>query len=731
MSEAGMKTLLLVEDEIILAMTEKKQLENYGYAVRTVNTGEQAIEAVKTSPEIDLVLMDINLGDGIDGTQAAEIILKDHDIPIVFVSSHSEREVVEKTEKITSYGYVVKNSSITVLDASIKMAFKLFDAKQAMKISSKKDHESAQLLGNIIDSFPGIIFWKDKNFIYKGCNLALAQSAGLESIQEIIGKSDYDMPWGKYEAEKYREADQNVLEKSITKVHILETQHTSNNSITWHDTSKVPLFDTEGNVSGLLGVSLDITESKILEEAIRESEEKYRLLHESAGIGIGYYSVDGIVLSYNTLAAKHMGGVPEDFIGKSIFELFPAADAEAYLDRIKSASTCEKPEVYEDKVALPNGNIYFLSTFTRITGVNGKLSGIQIISQDVTNQKMIEIELQQKNEAYEAINEELRSTTEELQVQNEEHIISAELLRQSETRLMQAEKVAKIGNWTLQLDTKTIIASDGADEIYGVDFHRVPLAEVQNIPLPEYRSKLDKALSDLITNNIPYNLEFKIRRPSDGAIVDIHSVATFDKKTNTVFGVIQDISDYKKELYLNAVLSSRITLAMDSANMAWWEMDIPTGTVVFDKKKTDMLGYQAEDFKTYKDFMALVHPDDSEKAMNSMRNHFSGIADKYETEYRIKSKSGMYKWFYDIGSITVRDANGKPIKVVGIVIDISERKKAEEVLIDSEERFNLAIECTDAGVWDWDMINDKVVYSVRWKSMLGYADHEVENAFSG
>jgi CheY-like chemotaxis protein len=95
MSEVGMKTLLLVEDEIILAMTEKKQLENYGYAVKTVNTGEQSIEAVKTSPEIDLVLMDINLGDGIDGTQAAEIILKDHDIPIVFVSSHSEREVVE------------------------------------------------------------------------------------------------------------------------------------------------------------------------------------------------------------------------------------------------------------------------------------------------------------------------------------------------------------------------------------------------------------------------------------------------------------------------------------------------------------------------------------------------------------------------------------------------------------------------------------------------------------
>ncbi len=122
MRTEGQKSLLLVEDEAIIAMTEKAALEKYGYIVKTVTTGEKAVEAVKTSTGIDLILMDINLGDGIDGTEAAELILEDHDIPIVFVSSHSEREIVEKTEKITSYGYVVKNSSITVLDASIKMA---------------------------------------------------------------------------------------------------------------------------------------------------------------------------------------------------------------------------------------------------------------------------------------------------------------------------------------------------------------------------------------------------------------------------------------------------------------------------------------------------------------------------------------------------------------------------------------------------------------------------------
>ena len=151
MPEIVKKTILLVEDEMILALAERKQLENYGYAVQTVSTGEKAVEAVNASPGIDLILMDINLGPGIDGTEAAELILKDHDTPIVFVSSHSEREVVEKTERITSYGYVVKSSSITVLDASIKMAFKLFEANRNIQIINDK-------LVATIDALPDLLF---------------------------------------------------------------------------------------------------------------------------------------------------------------------------------------------------------------------------------------------------------------------------------------------------------------------------------------------------------------------------------------------------------------------------------------------------------------------------------------------------------------------------------------------------------------------------------------------
>jgi len=178
MPENAKKAVLLVEDEAILAMSEKMALEQYGYTVKTAATGEKAIEAVESDPDLDLILMDIDLGKGIDGTQAAEIILKDHDIPIVFVSSHSEREIVEKTEKITSYGYVVKSSSLTVLDASIKMAFKLFDAIKRERKKEEDLRESKKIIQkklNALTQFETGIF-----------DLELADIIDVETIQPLM-----------------------------------------------------------------------------------------------------------------------------------------------------------------------------------------------------------------------------------------------------------------------------------------------------------------------------------------------------------------------------------------------------------------------------------------------------------------------------------------------------------------------------------------------------------------
>lgn len=134
MTEIDERTILLVEDEAVIAMAEAAQLKKLGYHIRIAHNAADAIETVETHPDIRLILMDIDLGRGSpDGTEAAAEILSRHQVPVVFLSSHTEPEIVEKTEKISSYGYIVKNSGINVLDRSIQMALKLFDAHQELK----------------------------------------------------------------------------------------------------------------------------------------------------------------------------------------------------------------------------------------------------------------------------------------------------------------------------------------------------------------------------------------------------------------------------------------------------------------------------------------------------------------------------------------------------------------------------------------------------------------------
>ncbi len=175
--------------------------------------------------------------------------------------------------------------------------------------------------------------------------------------------------------------------------------------LSWNATSA----DSEGIA---LGVASDITKRKESEvqlktkneefkrakEKAEENEEKYRLLHENAGLGIGYYNTDGTVISFNSVASEDMNGVPEDFVGKSIFDLFPKEYGNVYFERLQKAAKSDEIEVYEDTVKLPTGKKWFLSTYTRIVNSKSEVLGIQIISQDVTKIKQSEVELKSAKE---------------------------------------------------------------------------------------------------------------------------------------------------------------------------------------------------------------------------------------------------------------------------------------------------------------------------------------------
>jgi PAS domain S-box-containing protein len=135
------------------------------------------------------------------------------------------------------------------------------------------------------------------------------------------------------------------------------------------------------------------------------------------------------------------------------------------------------------------------------------------------------------------------------------------LLAESESRLKRAEVVAQVGHWEFHMDTGKMLASENAGAIYGVKSLEMPIPDVQKIPLPEYRRALDDALNALIQRGEPYELDFKIRRPADGALRDIHSIATYDPEKRVVFGIIHDITELKKTETELAATNEQLTAA--------------------------------------------------------------------------------------------------------------------------------------------------------------------------
>ncbi|MFP4432263.1 MAG: PAS domain-containing protein [Spirochaetaceae bacterium] len=166
--------ILLVEDQTIIALAESKTLRDAGFAVEIVHTGEEALRVAAERDDIDLVLMDIDLGPGMDGTEAAERILEVRTLPIVFLTSHAEQEVVEKVKGITRYGYVLKNSGRFVLIESIQMALELFSAHRTTAIREKQILKISRTYGVLSDVNQAIVRMQDpRELLPKVCEIAV------------------------------------------------------------------------------------------------------------------------------------------------------------------------------------------------------------------------------------------------------------------------------------------------------------------------------------------------------------------------------------------------------------------------------------------------------------------------------------------------------------------------------------------------------------------------------
>jgi PAS domain S-box-containing protein len=395
MKESRCKTILLVEDEAVIAMNEKIELEKCGYRVITAFNGLCAVEAGKSDPSIDLVLMDIDLGNGMDGTRSAQLILEARDIPLVFLSSHTELELVNSTEQISSYGYIVKQSGITVVDASIQMAFKLHESRKKLiegEERFRKAVEQAPIAMAIVGMDGAIEFINRK-------------------AVDLFGYSHEDIPnmdrwWVQaYPDEEYRAhavADwTGRVGKALSEgVEIVGGEY----RVSRKDGGITTAFISGAIVSGKVFVLFeDITDRKRAETAIRESEERFSTAFRASPYAFMIADMDsGRILEVNDAFTAVSGYSREEALAASTLDLklwVDEADRRRFVDALRS----DIPVVREETRLRAKGGEEMLVLFSaRAIRMNDRSCIVSNI-EDITERRGVEDELKKANQDWRSI----------------------------------------------------------------------------------------------------------------------------------------------------------------------------------------------------------------------------------------------------------------------------------------------------------------------------------------
>ena len=230
-----------------------------------------------------------------------------------------------------------------------------------------------------------------------------------------------------------------------------------------------------------------------------------------------------------------------------------------------------------------------------------------------------------------------------------------------------------------------------------------------------------------------YSLEKRFVR-KDGSLVWIDLAVSLQRDPagtpTRVFAILQDISERKRlEEELNRA-NARLELALRGSNIGIWENDMPDGDYRHGRMSYvniwEQLGYgrPPDSASPYEAGMAPIHSEDRAQVEEAVRSYLAGETSEYEVEFRGRHKDGSYRWTLARG-VAVRDAGGKPIRFLGSSVDITDRKRAEEALRESEERFRGTFENAAVGIAHTDPERRFLRVNEKFCAIVGYPREEL------
>lgn len=446
-----------------------------------------------------------------------------------------------------------------------------------------------------------------------------------------------------------------------------------------------------GKPQRLFGTCLDIDALKKAEALVKESEEHYRNFFDNALVGLFRSNIsDGLLTTANKRAAEILGYEPEEMIGKiKTIDLY--ADPEQRKTLLTQLSQTSEVDNFEVDLIKKDGSLVSIAISVRANKAADYLEGAII---DITARKRAEEEMRR----YEKI---VSNSSDLLALLDSNYVYQAVNNRYCEA----------FGSAKNQILNHTPV------EFFGEDFF-----------LNTIKPNADLALSG---KDVHYEAWFDF--PSFGKrFMEVNYYPYFGENKQVLGFVVnrRDVTERKQAEAALRESEERMDLVLKAADLGSWDWNVETGEVVFNELWAEMLGYELGDIEGHvNSWKKIVHPDDMPSVMEILQEHLDGKTDFYETEHRIRHKSGDWVWVLASGRVIQRNASGQPLRACGIHLDITDRKRAEQEL-KREKAFADAIIDSVTGVFY--VLDDEGGF-VRWNrrlaELMGVGNHELKDRF--
>ena len=561
--------------------------------------------------------------------------------------------------------------------------------RQAIARASQPEtmQTSEALLRLLIKYAPACIAMFDRNMNYVALSQRWVETYQLESVEAVLGRSHYEV--FPQICDRWKQAHQRGLAGEIQQCE--EDSFTlPDGSVQWLRWEIRPWYTENGDLGGIVIFVEDISDRKRTEQAQRQSEERYRALIELSPQLVFMSQPDGSIIYCNQWGLEFLRRSLEELTGDGWASLVHPDHRDRVYKAWKTATT--EVSDYEIEIPFRRSDGVYRWLYTRaipVTDDTGKIAYWLGVALDISDRKQIEAALRESEHRYRTLFESMDQ-----------------------------------GFCVCQM-----LFDDNGEPI---DYR---LLEVN--PAFEKMTGLEQATGKTVRQLIPNIEAFWIE--TYGRVVLTGEPARFENKSEAMnrwfevnaFGVgdpqshkfailFTDISDRKQTEIALQKSEERLSLAIDSAGMATWDMNVQTGKIIWSKTHFTLLGYSpvlggAATFDMWRD---RVHPDDLEAVMQALE-YAQQTRSLSSTEYRIiLFNTGEIRWLKAFGRF-LDDKNGQGVRFIGIVFDTSDRKLAELALTQSESRFRTLADNIAQLAWMTDSNGWIFWYNQRWFDYTG------------